>query len=354
MTRRGGLGLLVAAAVLPFASAVAPAAENHGFRPIELIIKPIEDFMIGNPGAQFGSLEFRGGAQLLSKEGAFGGLSGIDFSPDGKTLYAVADFGQWFAADPIFANGRFAGMENARIAPMLNSAGEPLSGKRYGDAEGLRIVKRDGRETAYVSFEVANDVRRFIASPSFAEATSTAVALPAAVKTVRRTAGLEAIAVAPMEGPLDGAMVLVTERTLDQAGNLRGWIVGGPRSGAFSVKRTGNYDVTDAAFLPDGDLLVLERRLNFADGVGMRLRRIAGEDLRPGATVDGDVLLEAGMRYQIDNMEGLAVHTNAAGETIIAIVSDNNLNLIQRTLVLFFALVPDPAAAAATSERPRS
>ena len=72
---------------------------------------------------------------------------------------------------------------------------------------------------------------------------------------------------------------------------------------------------------------------------------------RPGATVDGDVLLEADMRYQIDNMEGLAVHTNADGETIIALVSDNNHNMLQRTLLLFFALAPDPAAAAPRTER---
>lgn len=348
-----GLAIASAIALLPPAATSGSAAEQ-GFRPIELTAKPIESFLIGHPETHFGKLEFLGGAQLLSPEASFGGLSGIDFSSDGKTVYAVADIGEWFAADPVFEDGRFVGIGNARIAPMLNNAGDAIVSKRYGDAEGLRIVERKGHETALVSFEVANDVRQFVASPEIADATSTAVKLPAAVKSVRKSAGLEAIAVAPMDSGLAGAIVLITERSLDKAGNQRGWIVGGPRAGTFSVKRIGAYDITDAAFLPDGDLLVLERRFNLADGVGMRIRRIAAKALKPGTTVDGEILLEGDMRHQIDNMEGLAVHTNEAGETIIAIVSDNNFNLLQRTLILFFTLAPDPSSAAASAERPKS
>ena len=37
-------------------------------------------------------------------------------------------------------------------------------------------------------------------------------------------------------------------------------------------------------------------------------------------------------------MEGLAVGTNEAGETIVALVSDDNENALQRTLLLYFAL----------------
>ncbi|MEP0321881.1 esterase-like activity of phytase family protein, partial [Bauldia litoralis] len=113
---------------------------------------------------------------------------------------------------------------------------------------------------------------------------------------------------------------------------------GGPEAGAFLIESAGNYGITDAAFLPDGDLLVLERSLRFPFGFTMRLRRIAGQDLAPGATVDGEILVEADLRYQIDNMEGLAVGRNEVGETIIAIVSDDNESPLQRTLLLYFAL----------------
>ena len=47
----------------------------------------------------------------------------------------------------------------------------------------------------------------------------------------------------------------------------------------------------------------------------------------------------ADLAYQIDNMEGIAVHRNAAGETIVTLVSDNNFSVLQRNLLLQFALM---------------
>ena len=48
-----------------------------------------------------------------------------------------------------------------------------------------------------------------------------------------------------------------------------------PTPGQFSVRRTENFDVSDAVLLPSGDLLVLERKFSLFDGVGIRIRRIA-------------------------------------------------------------------------------
>ena len=43
---------------------------------------------------------------------------------------------------------------------------------------------------------------------------------------------------------------------------------------------------------------------------------------------------------EIDNMEGLAVHRNAQGRTILTLISDDNFNRrFQRTLLMQFALV---------------
>jgi hypothetical protein len=50
-------------------------------------------------------------------------------------------------------------------------------------------------------------------------------------------------------------------------------------------------------------------------------------------------LLEADHRYEIDNMEGLSVHRGAGGETILTMISDDNFSIIQRTLLLQFALL---------------
>ena len=67
---------------------------------------------------------------------------------------------------------------------------------------------------------------------------------------------------------------------------------------------------------------------------------VAGSELKPGALVSGEILLEADLSDQIDNMEGLAVKPGPNGETLLLIVSDDNNSIIQRTLLLQFALLP--------------
>jgi hypothetical protein len=105
------------------------------------------------------------------------------------------------------------------------------------------------------------------------------------------------------------------------------------------VVRSSSYDVTDLAFLPDGDLLLLERRFALLGGLGCRLRRMAGAAIAPGAQVDGEIVYESDGSHRIDNMEGLAVHREGR-ETIVTLISDNNFNRsLQRTLLLEFALV---------------
>jgi hypothetical protein len=88
---------------------------------------------------------------------------------------------------------------------------------------------------------------------------------------------------------------------------------------------------------------VLAKRPNVTvklGGLGMRIRRIPLDAIKPGAlAVDGSVLIEADLGFQIDNMEGIAVHRNDAGEIVLTLVSDDNFSPLQRTLLLQFVLV---------------
>jgi len=97
--------------------------------------------------------------------------------------------------------------------------------------------------------------------------------------------------------------------------------------------------VTDAAGLPDGGLLVLERRFRWSEGVKSRLRLVRRDELKPTGRVDAETLFEANLNQEIDNMEGLAVHAGAGGEIIVTMISDDNFNhLLQRTLLLQFVI----------------
>jgi hypothetical protein len=106
----------------------------------------------------------------------------------------------------------------------------------------------------------------------------------------------------------------------------------------FSVKRSGNFDVSDCAILPPNDLLLLERSFSPLSGVAMQIRRIPLASLKEDAVADGPVLINADMGFQIDNMEGLGVHRTPQGETVLTLVSDDNFSVIQRSLLLQFTL----------------
>ncbi len=107
----------------------------------------------------------------------------------------------------------------------------------------------------------------------------------------------------------------------------------------FSVKRSDDFDVSDCTILPPADLLLLERSYSPARGVAMRIRRIPLAAHQAGRGRRRQPLIEADLGYQIDNMEGIAVHRNARGETILTLVSDDNFSVLQRNLLLQFTLV---------------
>lgn len=315
---------------------------------VPVISRQISDFRIGSSETQFGSLEFLGGLEMVSSRALFGSLSSIRFRPDQKHFVVVLDTGQWLTGSiERDVKGRLSGLSDVEITPMKNSAGRSFEGKGHMDAEGLAF---DG-DRILVSFEQAHRVDVY-PDPGFAGSGAIAT-LPILIprKMLDDNRGIETITVAPASSPLRGGVVVVSERGLDSDGNRLAAILSGPLKGRFSVKRDGSFDITDGAFLPNGDLLLLERRFNMAEGIGMRLRRIKGADIRPGAVVDGDLLLEGNFNSQIDNMEGLDAFQAADGTTHIILVSDDNHSILQRNLMLEFRLSEEAAWSAPNSRK---
>jgi hypothetical protein len=163
--------------------------------------------------------------------------------------------------------------------------------------------------------------------------------VPPDFKTFTHNKSLECLAAPPQGSPFAGELIAVTEHSLDSVGNLRAFVLGKDRVIRFSVKRTDDFDVSDCAILPPGDLLLLERHYSRMFDLAMRIRRIPLAGIKEGALLDGRSMIGADLAYQIDNMEGIAVHRAAGGETIITIISDDNFSIIQRNLLLQFALV---------------
>ena len=286
---------------------------------------------------RFGSLEYRSGLVLTSPFRGFGGLSGIRFlDAKGERFVAISDQGAWFSGNIRYSGRNMVGLDNVEAAPMLNAEGRPITEKRlWYDTESIAL---DG-SFVYVGLERVNALMRFDFSKGFTRARGEVLPLPAAAKKLPYNKGLEALVFVPKDQPLAGTLIAFSERGLDRDGNLVAFLIGGSSPGQFSVRRTENYDISDAVLLPTGELLILERKFSWFTGVNIRIRALALKSIAPGALVDGPELFAADLGHEIDNMEGIDAHATADGETVLTLVSDDNFSLLQRTLLLQFTLV---------------
>lgn len=283
-------------------------------------------------------LTFVGGIELSSSEPLFGAFSSIRFR-DQQSFLGVFDTGYWIEGRILRdAEGRLSGVDAVRLAPLLDADGRESRSKFQVDAESLAL---DG-DKGLVGFEQRHRVLAYAPLTDLGKALPSApLAFPFDLDLLHSNGGFEALVMAPSDGQLAGGLVAISEKSFDENGNLYAAIVGGPLGGQFRVRPRDEFEITDAAFLPDGDLLLLERRFSIATGVGMRLRRIEGSGIRPDAVVDGEILFEANYRSQIDNMEGLDAIPEPDGSLRLIVVSDDNHSILQRTLMLEFRLGPE-------------
>jgi hypothetical protein len=227
------------------------------------------------------------------------------------------------------------------MGPILGLSGRPLTRKRDADAEEIALLSGTlSNGIALVAFERNHRlVRHPIIDGTLGRPTAL-VALPPEARNMKRNSGLEALTVL-RGGPYRGAILAFGEEFLDSGGHHTGWLLGkgAPRRLAFND--IGGFALTGVAALDDGSVLILERRFRMTEGVKMRLRRIASDELKPGHVIEGETLISSDMSYEIDNMEAIAVHKAPGGETVVTLMSDDNFNkFLQRNLLLQFTLHP--------------
>ncbi len=303
---------------------------------IEVNARPIAAFDPRDRShVRFGALEFRSGLVLTSRFRGFGGLSALRLDARGERFIAVSDKGSWFTGRILYQGREMTGLADVEAAPLLGPDGRPLAARGWFDSESIAV---DG-SFVYVGIERVNQVVRFDFSKGTTRSRGEVVAMPPAVKKLPFNKGLEALVFVPKGMPLAGTLIALSERGLDDKGNLVAFLVGGPSPGQFSVRRTDNFDISDAVVLPTGELLVLERKFSWLSGIGIRIRRIALKSIAPGALVDGEGLFHADLGQEVDNMEGIDAHVTEQGETVLTLISDDNFSVIQRTLLLQFTLV---------------
>jgi hypothetical protein len=313
---------------------------------------------------RFGRLEWRGGLVLTSPSTFFGGWSGLAIDAAGDRILGISDTGVWMTGRLSYDGSRPMGIVSARLGALRGYDGKPLRWGRDKDPEGVALLTGTlERGEVLISFERNHRIVRYPVTAESVGPPTAALELPAETRLLESNKGLEAICML-QSGPATGSVVTFAERFPGRDGRHAGWMrppltvghVPGSKPAVAAWKKVSvqileGYDITDCAGAPDGGLFLLERRfrVSYGDpltGAKMRIRQISQSDLLTGTTIVGETLIEANGRHEIDNMEGLAVHTDALGRTILTLISDDNFNsYLQQTVLLQFAVADGPAAA---------
>lgn len=332
--------LVLATATALLSSSAVFADEKLGEK-ITLHSKPVQWHPERRIDVMVGKLEWMGGVELKSDVEEFGGFSGLSISQDGARLLSVSDEGSWFTAQILYdEKGRLAGVAEGIIAPMRGLNGKPMVSEKWiADAEALSVDGADPlKGKAYVAFERSHRIWVYdLAQDGFA-AKPTQLLTQRDFGKLNNNSGIEALALLPPSTDNPVRLLAITENTRDPRNHYRAFIAEGRNIIRLAVRAHEPFRPTDVARLPNGDFLLLERRFSTLAGVGMQIRLLKADDVKAGAVLDGEVLMQADPRYSIDNMEGIAVRDDGQGGPLIYVISDDNKSPLQRTLLLMFRL----------------
>src|SRR6185436_14394104 len=204
--------------------AVAQAPHADSIQKIQIRAQAIEAFDPREPArTRFGALEFRGGLVLESPHRDFGGVSGMRVAADGQHFLSVTDKGNWLRGRIVYRGNTPIAVTDAEMAPILGPDGKPLKARRWYDAEALAV----DAGVAYVGIERVNQVVRFDIAKDGLRARGRPIAVPPGMKLLPHNRSIECLEAGPKNGPLAGTLISISERGLDTAGNLMGFLIGG-------------------------------------------------------------------------------------------------------------------------------
>jgi len=258
-----------------------------------------------------------------------GGFSGVHLAPD-LTLTLISDRGHWAEARLLLDGLTPVGVAPLRHGPLRDEAGKPIPRGFAADAEAL-ARRPDG--TWLVAFERRHRIRAYrrLDGPGLY------VVAPPGLEAAPPNGGLESLAVLQ-----DGRLFTIAETfTPPDRPELRHAWLGVPgRWMPLYWQPAPSFHPTDAAILPDGRALVLERRFSLLGGFSARLVMTAPDALRSareGAVLRGETILMLNdAPLPSENWEAVAV-TRLGDQTLVALISDDNESVLQRSLLLLFA-----------------
>jgi hypothetical protein len=272
-----------------------------------------------------GPLRFMGAWELRSDNSDFGGISALVALNDGRFI-GVSDAGALIG----FGLSGDDRIDRPFIAALPGAFGGTVTYKDR-DSEGIAYDASSGR--VWVSYEHSHAIRRFPTSLARVDG----LVRPQAMRSWSSNKGAEALVrladgrfLAFAEGGSEDGVYPAIAFSGDP-------VEAGTTSFAFRYRPAEDYRVTDGTLLPDGRLLLLERRIGLPHGFTAKLLLLDPASINQGATVSGTVIATLEPPLLVDNMEGITI-TREGERIIVWLISDNNFNAIQRTLLMKFAL----------------
>lgn len=320
MTGRGVIGALVALAVAacaPLETGLPPAPVAAG-PAITILAAPVPlDSSDPSKTTLPGGFAYAGGLALKAEGTArFHGLSDMAIAQD--RLSAVSDEGDLLHARLVLdKSGRLVGLTDGRISALPGLNGKPLQGKQQGDAEGLAVLAGGD---LLVSFEQDHRIWLYPANggpPRVAPAPQ--VAFPA-------NGGMEALAADPQAGG-DAYVVGGEDSGETWTCRVSTSCVQGP-----SIPKAAEFGLVAVARMPAGRTAWLLRAWDPLRGsrVSLTIRDSAREIAR----------LDLARPLTVDNFEGLEAIPGRDGTIRFYLLSDDNFQSSQRTLLLAFDWKP--------------
>ena len=275
-----------------------------------------------------GDLRFLGGWTLSSSDPDFGGISAMARVDDG--FVAVGDAGGVFrfAFDDA---GQIARAEiSALPAGPLPPDNQPLT-KSDRDAEAMAFDPETGR--FWVAFERANGFWRYDQDFAVSDGDNA----PDPMEDWPNNGGAEALIRFD-----DGRFLVFSEAGNGPGSSREVLLFSNDPSEAdteapvrLGYRPPAGHRITDAALLPDGRLLVLNRDFSLVRGVSVIISLVDISELEPDTILVGEEVARLVPPLTVDNMEAMAIE-EVDGRTIVWIASDDNFNSLQRTLLMQF------------------
>ncbi len=320
MNRRIYVAALAALTLAACASAVVtsqpwtPTPEADGWTPVSASTRTVG---LGLPGAAVlgQGVRFAGGVTVLAgMDSPLHSLSDLKLTGDGGFI-SVSDVGDLARGTlALDRRGRLIGLEGLRVRRLSLTNGTPISQKMEGDAEGLAITTGGD---LLVSFE--RDHRIWNYGPL------TALRNPQAVRRPEfpfpENDGMEGLAASG-----DGWRVAGESGGLWDCSPARCTVVTPPPGTPLADS---DYRITGMDRDPAGGWFVVQRSYRAPVDVRARVRRMAQDGTL------GPVLVELKLPGTTDNFEGVAAEKRG-DRTRLYILSDDNFNAVQRTMMLAF------------------